>query len=152
MKAPRTWCCHYVISSFSSQIQAAPMQSILARLRHQEYIRLVIFSDHTILKEPVEQWPLCNCLIAFYSKVTTVCFCYVWRRGTSGELQYQCMQGAISHTSRRPPDVILHILLYCLSLIPSLVPRPSITDNVVVKLLHVHRMMSGGRTGVWHFQ
>ena len=91
-----------------SQIQAAPMQSILARLRQQEYIKLVVFSDHTILKEPVEQWPLCNCLIAFYSKVTAMCSCYVWRRGTSGELQYQCMQGAISHASRRPPDVILH--------------------------------------------
>ena len=61
-----------ILSSLAprSQIQAAPMQSILARLRHQEYIKLVIFSDHTILKEPVEKWPLCNCLIAFYSKVT----------------------------------------------------------------------------------
>ena len=45
------------------------MQSILARLRQQEYIKLVIFSDHTILNEPVEKWPFCNCLVAFYSKV-----------------------------------------------------------------------------------
>ena len=45
------------------------MQSILAQLRQQEYIKLVVFSDHTILNEPVEQWPLCNWLVAFYSKV-----------------------------------------------------------------------------------
>ena len=56
------------ICAIAKKIQAAPMQSILTRLRQQEYIRLVIFSDHTILNEPVEKWPLCNCLVAFYSK------------------------------------------------------------------------------------
>lgn len=44
------------------------MQSILTRLRHQNYIQLIIFTDHTILSEPVEAWPVCDCLIAFYSE------------------------------------------------------------------------------------
>ena len=66
----------HIISSCSSQIQAAPMQSILTRLRQQEYIKLIIFSDHTILNEPVEKWPLCNCLVAFYSKVATMWWCF----------------------------------------------------------------------------
>ena len=34
----------------------------------QEYVRVVIFTDDTILHKPVEQWPYCDALIAFYSK------------------------------------------------------------------------------------
>ena len=27
-----------------------------------------MFSDEMILHEPIENWPICECLIAFYSK------------------------------------------------------------------------------------
>ena len=50
------------------QTLAPPMQSILSRLRQHNYIKIVVFSDHIILHEPVCQWPVCDCLIAFFSK------------------------------------------------------------------------------------
>ena len=43
------------------------MQSILSRLSSYEYIQIVMFSDDMILNQPVEEWPVCECLIAFYS-------------------------------------------------------------------------------------
>jgi hypothetical protein len=44
------------------------MHSILSRLQHYEHIKIVVFSDDTILKEPVDMWPVCDCLLAFFSK------------------------------------------------------------------------------------
>ena len=44
------------------------MQNILSRLRQQDYILIIIFTDHTILELSVEEWPICDCFIAFYSK------------------------------------------------------------------------------------
>ena len=43
------------------------MKNILTRLAQEPVIELVMFTDHTILSEPVEDWPICNSLIAFYS-------------------------------------------------------------------------------------
>ena len=43
------------------------MKNILSRLAQEPVIQLVMFTDHTILNEPVEDWPICNSLIAFYS-------------------------------------------------------------------------------------
>ena len=43
------------------------MQSILSRLSSYDYIQIVMFSDDMILDQPVEEWPICKCLIAFYS-------------------------------------------------------------------------------------
>ena len=43
------------------------MRSILQQIQVQNYIRIVIFTEKTILQEPVEDWPICDCLIAFYS-------------------------------------------------------------------------------------
>ena len=43
------------------------MKNILTRLAQESVIELVMFTDHTILNEPVEDWPICNSLIAFYS-------------------------------------------------------------------------------------
>ena len=31
-------------------------------------IKIVVFSDDTILNKPVVEWPVCDCLIAFFSK------------------------------------------------------------------------------------
>lgn len=44
------------------------MQNILTRLAAHEFIEVVIFSDEVILDDPVEEWPVCDCLVAFYSK------------------------------------------------------------------------------------
>ena len=61
-----------------------PMKEILTRLEEFEYIKTCIFTEKVILevscfllyilynqpqcKEPVEKWPLCDCLISFHSK------------------------------------------------------------------------------------
>lgn len=45
------------------------MQNILSRIGYHEHVRVVIFSDDTIVNRPVEEWPTCDALIAFYSKV-----------------------------------------------------------------------------------
>ena len=45
-----------------------PMREILTRLEEFEYIKTLIFPEHVVLHEPVERWPLCDCLIAFHSK------------------------------------------------------------------------------------
>ena len=46
---------------------AQPMKNILTRLAQEPVIDLVMFTDHTILREPIEEWPICHSLIAFYS-------------------------------------------------------------------------------------
>lgn len=44
------------------------MKEILERLSMFKYITVVIFEEDVILNEPVEKWPLCDCLISFHSK------------------------------------------------------------------------------------
>ena len=34
----------------------------------QESLEIVIFSEDTIVKEPVENWPFCHCLIGFHAE------------------------------------------------------------------------------------
>lgn len=46
---------------------SGPMAQILDRLRMFGEFEIIIFGDHVVLHEPVEKWPLCDCLIAFYS-------------------------------------------------------------------------------------
>ncbi|XP_051508494.1 inositol hexakisphosphate and diphosphoinositol-pentakisphosphate kinase 2-like isoform X3 [Myxocyprinus asiaticus] len=48
--------------------KSKPMTQILDRLCKFEYITVVIFPEDVILNEPVEKWPLCDCLISFHSK------------------------------------------------------------------------------------
>ncbi|XP_031424901.1 inositol hexakisphosphate and diphosphoinositol-pentakisphosphate kinase 2 isoform X3 [Clupea harengus] len=48
--------------------KSKPMTQILERLCRFEYITVVIFPEDAILNEPVEKWPLCDCLISFHSK------------------------------------------------------------------------------------
>uniref|UniRef100_A0A1X7UU03 Inositol hexakisphosphate and diphosphoinositol-pentakisphosphate kinase n=1 Tax=Amphimedon queenslandica TaxID=400682 RepID=A0A1X7UU03_AMPQE len=47
---------------------SGPMNSILTRIGSHEHVRVIIFTDNTILYKPVEEWPYCDALIAFYSK------------------------------------------------------------------------------------
>uniref|UniRef100_A0A3Q4HCE2 Inositol hexakisphosphate and diphosphoinositol-pentakisphosphate kinase n=1 Tax=Neolamprologus brichardi TaxID=32507 RepID=A0A3Q4HCE2_NEOBR len=50
--------------------KSKPMTQILERLCRFEYITVVIFPEDVILNEPVDKWPLCDCLISFHSKGT----------------------------------------------------------------------------------
>ena len=42
------------------------MKEILERLQHPN-LKIQVFSEAMILNEPVEEWPICQCLIAFFS-------------------------------------------------------------------------------------
>ncbi|XP_042241884.1 inositol hexakisphosphate and diphosphoinositol-pentakisphosphate kinase 2-like isoform X3 [Homarus americanus] len=56
------------ICAMEKKSGSKPMKEILTRLEEFEFICTVIFPEEVILKEPVEQWPLCDCLISFHSK------------------------------------------------------------------------------------
>ncbi|XP_069959390.1 inositol hexakisphosphate and diphosphoinositol-pentakisphosphate kinase 2 isoform X17 [Cherax quadricarinatus] len=56
------------ICAMEKKSGSKPMKEILTRLEEFEFIRTVIFPEEVILKEPVEKWPLCDCLISFHSK------------------------------------------------------------------------------------
>ena len=45
-----------------------PMREIVSRMELFEFIEIIIFEESLILNEPVETWPICNCLISFHSK------------------------------------------------------------------------------------
>ncbi|KAF4390701.1 hypothetical protein G4B88_015591 [Cannabis sativa] len=46
---------------------SAPMKQILDRLQAFGEFEIIHFGDKVILEEPVERWPICDCLIAFHS-------------------------------------------------------------------------------------
>uniref|UniRef100_A0A8C1T598 Inositol hexakisphosphate and diphosphoinositol-pentakisphosphate kinase n=1 Tax=Cyprinus carpio TaxID=7962 RepID=A0A8C1T598_CYPCA len=52
----------------SKKSKSKPMKEILERLCLFKYITVVTFEEEVILNEPVENWPLCDCLISFHSK------------------------------------------------------------------------------------
>ncbi|XP_077561997.1 inositol hexakisphosphate and diphosphoinositol-pentakisphosphate kinase isoform X4 [Haemaphysalis longicornis] len=56
------------ICAMSKKSQSKPMKEILTRLEEFEYIRTVVFPEEVILNQPVEEWPLCDCLVSFHSK------------------------------------------------------------------------------------
>uniref|UniRef100_A0A672SG92 Inositol hexakisphosphate and diphosphoinositol-pentakisphosphate kinase n=1 Tax=Sinocyclocheilus grahami TaxID=75366 RepID=A0A672SG92_SINGR len=56
------------ICSMMKKSKSKPMTEILERLCKFEYITVDIFPEEVILNEPVEKWPLCDCLISFHSK------------------------------------------------------------------------------------
>ncbi|CAM0883363.1 unnamed protein product [Alopecurus aequalis] len=49
------------------KVSCSPMEQILERLHAFGEFEIIIFGDKVILEDPVESWPLCDCLIAFYS-------------------------------------------------------------------------------------
>ncbi|KAL6614393.1 hypothetical protein ACP70R_036663 [Stipagrostis hirtigluma subsp. patula] len=49
------------------KVWCSPMEQILERLRAFGEFEIIIFGDKVILEDPVESWPFCDCLIAFYS-------------------------------------------------------------------------------------
>ncbi|KAL0099646.1 hypothetical protein PUN28_019798 [Cardiocondyla obscurior] len=56
------------ICAMAKKSQSKPMKEILTRLEEFEYIKIVVFPEEVILKEPVENWPVVDCLISFHSK------------------------------------------------------------------------------------
>ncbi|XP_001380145.3 inositol hexakisphosphate and diphosphoinositol-pentakisphosphate kinase 2 isoform X2 [Monodelphis domestica] len=56
------------ICSMAKKSRSKPMKEILERVSLFKYITVVIFEEDVILNEPVENWPLCDCLISFHSK------------------------------------------------------------------------------------
>ncbi|XP_055489228.1 inositol hexakisphosphate and diphosphoinositol-pentakisphosphate kinase 2 isoform X4 [Leucoraja erinacea] len=56
------------ICAMSKKSKSKPMSEIMKRLCKFKYITTVIFEESTIQNEPVERWPLCDCLISFHSK------------------------------------------------------------------------------------
>uniref|UniRef100_A0A8C2W9F1 Inositol hexakisphosphate and diphosphoinositol-pentakisphosphate kinase n=1 Tax=Cyclopterus lumpus TaxID=8103 RepID=A0A8C2W9F1_CYCLU len=56
------------ICAMMKKSNSKPMTEILERLCKFDYINVVIFPEEVILEEPVEKWPLCDCLISFHSK------------------------------------------------------------------------------------
>ncbi|XP_063781977.1 inositol hexakisphosphate and diphosphoinositol-pentakisphosphate kinase 1 isoform X18 [Pseudophryne corroboree] len=56
------------ICAMTKKSKSKPMTQILERLCKFEYITVVIMSEDIILNEPVEKWPVCDCLISFHSK------------------------------------------------------------------------------------
>uniref|UniRef100_A0A7N8WU50 Inositol hexakisphosphate and diphosphoinositol-pentakisphosphate kinase n=1 Tax=Mastacembelus armatus TaxID=205130 RepID=A0A7N8WU50_9TELE len=56
------------VCSMMKKSTSKPMTQIMERLSKFDYIDVVIFPEEVILEEPVEKWPLCDCLISFHSK------------------------------------------------------------------------------------
>ncbi|ONM07836.1 Phosphoglycerate mutase-like family protein [Zea mays] len=56
-----------VLNSSFLQAFSSPMEQILERLRAFGEFEIIIFGDKVILDDPIEIWPNCDCLIAFYS-------------------------------------------------------------------------------------
>ncbi|XP_050221931.1 inositol hexakisphosphate and diphosphoinositol-pentakisphosphate kinase VIP2-like isoform X2 [Mercurialis annua] len=49
------------------EVSSAPMKQIMDRLQAFGEFEIIHFGDKVILEDPVESWPICDCLVAFYS-------------------------------------------------------------------------------------
>ncbi|KAM1009576.1 hypothetical protein FF1_044994 [Malus domestica] len=49
------------------KVFSAPMGQILERLQAFGEFEIIHFRDRVILEDPIESWPICDCLIAFHS-------------------------------------------------------------------------------------
>ena len=54
----------YVIQK---KANSGPMGQILDRLQKFGEFEIIEFMDKTIIDDPIESWPICDCLIAFHS-------------------------------------------------------------------------------------
>ncbi|XP_075638887.1 inositol hexakisphosphate and diphosphoinositol-pentakisphosphate kinase VIP1-like isoform X2 [Castanea sativa] len=50
-----------------SEANSGPMRQILDRLQKFGEFEIIEFMDKTIIDDPIESWPICDCLIAFHS-------------------------------------------------------------------------------------
>lgn len=60
-------CIRLGICAMDKKARSKPMAEILSRL-DEDHFRVVFFGDDIILNKPVEEWPVCDVLIAFFSK------------------------------------------------------------------------------------
>lgn len=56
------------VCAMAKKSRSRPMQEILERLVRFKHIETFIFDEDVILNQPVENWPICDCLISFHSK------------------------------------------------------------------------------------
>lgn len=56
------------VCAMGKKTESKPMREILTRLEEFEYIRTEIFSEDDVIRKPVEEWPIVDCLISFHSK------------------------------------------------------------------------------------
>lgn len=43
------------------------MKLMLSRLSQHPNLKTIVFDEDTILNKPIEAWPICQCLLAFFS-------------------------------------------------------------------------------------
>ena len=43
------------------------MKMMLNRLSEHPNLRTIVFDEETILNRPIEAWPICHCLLSFFS-------------------------------------------------------------------------------------
>lgn len=55
------------VCAMAKKTKSKPMKEILRRLEKFQHIRIIVFEERVILKQPIEAWPLCDALISFYS-------------------------------------------------------------------------------------
>lgn len=55
------------VCAMEKKTRSKPMQEILRRLANKKQFDVYLFEDNTILHKPVEEWPVCDALISFYS-------------------------------------------------------------------------------------
>uniref|UniRef100_A0A914BWE0 Inositol hexakisphosphate and diphosphoinositol-pentakisphosphate kinase n=3 Tax=Acrobeloides nanus TaxID=290746 RepID=A0A914BWE0_9BILA len=57
------------ICAMQRKANSKPMKAIMAKIMeyYSDWLEFVIFPEDVILNEPVENWPLCDCLISFYA-------------------------------------------------------------------------------------
>ncbi|VDD76245.1 unnamed protein product [Mesocestoides corti] len=55
------------VCAMAKKTKSKPMKEILRRLVKFQHIRVIVFEERMILKQPIEAWPVCDALISFYS-------------------------------------------------------------------------------------
>ncbi len=56
------------VCAMAKKVNSKPMEAILTRLKSYDHFEIIVFPQETILDEPIEQWPRCDCFLSFYSK------------------------------------------------------------------------------------
>jgi inositol hexakisphosphate/diphosphoinositol-pentakisphosphate kinase len=52
----------------AKKVSSRPMEEILTRLKNHNYFEITVFDQDMIVNQPIDTWPLVDCLISFYSK------------------------------------------------------------------------------------
>ncbi|MCP9260070.1 Inositol hexakisphosphate and diphosphoinositol-pentakisphosphate kinase [Dirofilaria immitis] len=57
------------VCTMERKATSKPMQEIMAKIveYYADWLEFVVFPEEVILNEPVERWPLCDCLISFHA-------------------------------------------------------------------------------------